>query len=403
MIRCALPETKTSPSVRCPRPSSSSSSSISTCGSTTQPAPIALAFAGDDPRRDLPDLVRLAVDDDRVPGVRAALVAADEVGVLGEQVDDLALPLVAPLRADDHGRGHVPHSRMRCGAHRRRAAASLGSMLVGRSQLARDIRELGLRTGSVALVHCRMSALGTIVGGAETVVRALLDVVGPSGTLVAYTGWEDAPPDDLDALPDAERELDSRRASRVRPRPSARRDETTAASRRRSATWPGAVHSGHPEAGVAAVGHHASLVASATSVRRRLRGRHALRARCRARRAGRARRRPARHRDARAPRGGGRPGRRQAAGRLALPRPRDGGREWRTMHDIDTSGRSAPRTRSSRAARTTWRTSRARRSRRAPAAAGRVGAGTGHVLEARALVAGTVALIEEAFSPRRGP
>ena len=43
MIRCALPETKTSPSVRCPRPSSSSSSSISTCGSTTQPAPIALA------------------------------------------------------------------------------------------------------------------------------------------------------------------------------------------------------------------------------------------------------------------------------------------------------------------------------------------------------------------------
>jgi hypothetical protein len=52
-----------------------------------------------------------------------------------------------------------------------------------------------------------MSALGTVVGGAETVVRALLDAVGPDGTLVAYLGWEDAPPDDLDDLASADREL----------------------------------------------------------------------------------------------------------------------------------------------------------------------------------------------------
>jgi len=50
------------------------------------------------------------------------------------------------------------------------------------------------------MVHCRMSALGHVVGGAESVVRALLDALGPEGTLVAYTGWQDAPPDDLDAL-----------------------------------------------------------------------------------------------------------------------------------------------------------------------------------------------------------
>ena len=67
-------------------------------------------LARDDARRDLPDLVRLAVDDDRVPCVRPTLVAADEVGVLGEQVDDLALALVAPLRTNDHGGRHVCHS-----------------------------------------------------------------------------------------------------------------------------------------------------------------------------------------------------------------------------------------------------------------------------------------------------
>ena len=54
----------------------------------------------------MPELVGLAVGDDRVPRIRAAVVAADEIRVLGEQIDDLALALVAPLGADDDGRGH---------------------------------------------------------------------------------------------------------------------------------------------------------------------------------------------------------------------------------------------------------------------------------------------------------
>ena len=61
-------------------------------------------------------------------------------------------------------------------------------MLVARSRLARDLEKLGLEPGGVAMVHCRMSALGHVVGGAESVVRALLDAVGPEGTLMAYTG-----------------------------------------------------------------------------------------------------------------------------------------------------------------------------------------------------------------------
>ena len=36
-----------------------------------------------------------------VAGVGAALVAHDDVGLLGEDVDDLALAFVAPLGADD--------------------------------------------------------------------------------------------------------------------------------------------------------------------------------------------------------------------------------------------------------------------------------------------------------------
>jgi hypothetical protein len=40
-------------------------------------------------------------DINRVTGIMAALIAGDAVKVLGEDVDDLAFSLIAPLKADD--------------------------------------------------------------------------------------------------------------------------------------------------------------------------------------------------------------------------------------------------------------------------------------------------------------
>ena len=62
--------------------------------------------AADDARGEQRKLVRLAAHDQRMAGVVAALEADDHVGAAGEPVDDLALALVAPLRADD---GDVAH------------------------------------------------------------------------------------------------------------------------------------------------------------------------------------------------------------------------------------------------------------------------------------------------------
>jgi aminoglycoside 3-N-acetyltransferase len=126
-------------------------------------------------------------------------------------------------------------------------------MLVTRSGLVRDLERLGLRVGGVVMVHCRLSALGHVVGGAETVVRALLDAVEPKGTLVAYTGWQDAPPDDLDVLDEGARRVYLDEQPAYDPRVAlSRRDHGRVTEVLR--TWPGALHSGHPEAGVAAVG-----------------------------------------------------------------------------------------------------------------------------------------------------
>ena len=126
-------------------------------------------------------------------------------------------------------------------------------MLPTRSLLALDLEKLGLRPGGLAMVHCRMSALGRVVGGAETVVRALLDAVGPDGTLMAYTGWQDAPPDDLGALDAEARRIYLEEHPAYDPRVAlSSRDHGRVAEALR--TWPGSRHSGHPEAGVAAVG-----------------------------------------------------------------------------------------------------------------------------------------------------
>lgn len=109
------------------------------------------------------------------------------------------------------------------------------------------------------MVHCRMSALGGVIGGAETIIRALLDAVGSEGTLMAYTGWQDEPPEDLDTLDDETRRLYLEEHPAYDPRVAlARRDHGRVPEALR--TWPGARHSGHPEAGVAAVGRLAETL-----------------------------------------------------------------------------------------------------------------------------------------------
>ena len=64
---------------------------------------------------------------------------------------------------------------------------------VTRSELLTGLHALGVRPGGVLMVHTRMSAIGWVVGGSQTVVEALLAAVGPGGTLMAYAGWEDDP------------------------------------------------------------------------------------------------------------------------------------------------------------------------------------------------------------------
>ncbi len=53
--------------------------------------------------------------------------------------------------------------------------------------LIKDFRQIGLKKGDIALVHSSLKSLGFVNGGANAVVKALMEVLGPNGTLAMPT------------------------------------------------------------------------------------------------------------------------------------------------------------------------------------------------------------------------
>ena len=115
-----------------------------------------------------------------------------------------------------------------------------------RRTLAADLGRLGLVAGDHVLVHAALRQLGPIVGGADCVIDALRDVLGPEGTILGYTDWQFEPfaPEDRDAVPP----FDPLRSRAIRDNgffPEMLR------------TTPGALRSGSPGASMAALGGRA--------------------------------------------------------------------------------------------------------------------------------------------------
>ncbi|MEE2754886.1 MAG: AAC(3) family N-acetyltransferase [Candidatus Latescibacterota bacterium] len=56
--------------------------------------------------------------------------------------------------------------------------------VISKKMLVEDLKELGVVSGMIVMVHSSLSSVGHVTGSAETVVDALLSAVGRSGTLV---------------------------------------------------------------------------------------------------------------------------------------------------------------------------------------------------------------------------
>jgi|KBSMisStaDraftv2_1062788.scaffolds.fasta_scaffold79701_2 aminoglycoside 3-N-acetyltransferase len=132
-------------------------------------------------------------------------------------------------------------------------AQSLGTQLSG----------LGIAAGQVLLVHCSLSELGWVCGGAVTVIEALLEAVGPDGTVAMTAHSTDlSEPSHWMNPPVPAQWCGAIRATM--PAFDARRTPT----RRMGAvaelfrTWPGAFRSDHPTSSIAAIGPHAAFITS---------------------------------------------------------------------------------------------------------------------------------------------
>jgi aminoglycoside 3-N-acetyltransferase len=68
------------------------------------------------------------------------------------------------------------------------------------SRLTNDLRALGVQPDQIVMLHSSVKAVGEVMGGANTIIQALLDALGADGTLMMYAGWQDIP-DYLDELP----------------------------------------------------------------------------------------------------------------------------------------------------------------------------------------------------------
>lgn len=125
-------------------------------------------------------------------------------------------------------------------------------MSATRDALQSHLLHLGVVPGDVLMVHASLRAVGPVVGGASVVVQALLDALGAQGTLVAYVDFEPFfSEQDIADKQDAIPVFDKRIAQ-------AARDHGVLHETMR--TWPGALRSDHPDAGVVAIGAQAEWI-----------------------------------------------------------------------------------------------------------------------------------------------
>lgn len=133
------------------------------------------------------------------------------------------------------------------------------------ADLLEDLRRLGVRPGGVLLVQSSLRSVGPVVGGVDTVVRALRRALGSEGTLVVYT----ATPENSLSSPlhrAATAGMDPEELARYKARMPAFDPLLTPSSPTMGRiaetvrTTPGALRSSHPQTSFAALGPKAEWI-----------------------------------------------------------------------------------------------------------------------------------------------
>lgn len=132
---------------------------------------------------------------------------------------------------------------------------------VTKQDIISAVRNVGLKEGSTVMVHTSLSRIGYVCGGAQTVIEALIEVVGHEGTLMMPTqSWKNLDPEDGVHWDTEEEYWDIIRKNwpaydkRITP------TNTMGAVSEMFRSWPGTVRSDHPARSVAAWGKYAKYL-----------------------------------------------------------------------------------------------------------------------------------------------
>ena len=66
----------------------------------------------------------------------------------------------------------------------------MAEAIATRRSLRADLEALGLEPGDAVLAHAALRKVGRILGGPDTLIDAIMDVIGPEGTLLGYTDFQ---------------------------------------------------------------------------------------------------------------------------------------------------------------------------------------------------------------------
>ncbi|RUS47398.1 aminoglycoside N(3)-acetyltransferase [Cohnella sp. AR92] len=134
-------------------------------------------------------------------------------------------------------------------------------VILTKQDLIEQLEGYGVSAGQTLIVHTSLRSLGYVLGGAETVIRALLALVGEEGTVMmpAQT-WKN-----LDPATGVHWDAEEAWWPMIREQWPAYDKEVTPAIgmgvvAEMLRTWPGAMRSDHPARSFAAVGKHAEYL-----------------------------------------------------------------------------------------------------------------------------------------------
>ena len=141
-----------------------------------------------------------------------------------------------------------------------RTHEEFGTCLTG-EKLKEDFQKLGISAGMVLLVHSSLSKIGWIAGGSVTVVQALLDLLGPDGTLIMPSHTADNSEPKYWCKPPVPSEwFDVIRRSTPGYQPDVTPTFNMGKIVETFRHWPGVLRSEHPQYSIIALGPKAKLI-----------------------------------------------------------------------------------------------------------------------------------------------